>query len=86
MLNYQRVFNIAILKMVRIYRWYLPIRVMVILTYFHHGYVKFNRRFFVQAMVYPSDLPGKDMRRKGSGLCLIYGQKQCMLMIQEIGT
>lgn len=26
---------------------------------------------------------GKDMRRKGSGLCLIYGQKQCMLMIQD---
>ena len=24
------------------------------------------------------------MRRKGSGLCLIYGQKQCMMMIQEM--
>eukprot|EP00913_Durusdinium_trenchii_P019404 g18242.t1 len=26
---------------------------------------------------------GRDMRRKGSGLCLIYGQKQCMLMIED---
>ena len=25
----------------------------------------------------------KDMRRKGGGLCHIYGQKQCMLMIEE---
>ena len=52
-----------------------------------HGKTHYKLPFSIaNCQPLPEGIPGKDMRRKGSGLCLIYGQKQCMLMIQEIGT